>query len=125
MQTSPARPNPQLGEVWLVDLGAPGQPGGPVGHEQGFARPALVVSVDAFNRSGRGLHMIAPISSSGRATALHVPVAPPEANLLRPSRVLVDQLRMASSQRFQRYIGTVTPTTLAAVRERLRLLQGL
>jgi len=108
-----------------VDLGAPGHPGGPVGHEQGFARPALAVSVDAFNHSGRGLHLVAPISSSGRATALHVPVMPPEANLLRPSRVLVDQLRMVSSQRFQRYLGTVTPVTLATIRERLRFLQGL
>lgn len=125
MQTSPPGPVPQLGEVWLVDLGAPGQPGGPIGHEQGFARPALVVSVDAFNRSGRGLHLVAPVSSSGRPTALHVPMTPPEANLLRPSRLLVDQLRMVSSQRFQRYIGAVAPATLDAVRERLRLLQGL
>jgi len=116
---------PQLGEVWLIDLGAPGKRGGPVGHEQGFARPALVVSVDAFNQSGRNLHLVAPLSSSGRATALHVPVAPPEATLLRHSRVLVDQLRMVSVERFQRYIGAVAPGTLEAVRERLRLLMGL
>jgi mRNA interferase MazF len=125
MQTSRPRRIPQLGEVWLIDLGAPRQPGGPVGHEQGFPRPALVVSVDPFNHSGRGLHLVAPISSSGRATALHVPINPPEANLLRPSRVLVDQVRMISSQRLQRYIGAVGPPTLAAVRERLRFLQGL
>jgi mRNA interferase MazF len=125
MQTSPARSTPQLGDIWLLDLGAPGQRGGPIGHEQGLIRPALVVSVDAFNRSGRGLHLVTPISSSGRVTALHVPLMPPEANVLRPSRILVDQLRMASNQRFRRYIGTVSPSTLAAVRERLRLLQGL
>ena len=125
MQTSPPRATPRLGDVWLVDLGAPGQPGGPVGHEQGFVRPALVVSVDAFNQSGRGLHLVAPISSSGRATALHVRVVPPEANLLRPCRVLVDQLRMVPSQRLRHFVGAVAPATLDAVRERLRLLEGL
>src|SRR5437870_5190864 len=102
MPTSPRSVNPQLGEVWLVDLGAPGGPGGPVGHEQGFARPALVVSVDGFNRSGRGLHLVTPLSSSGRLTALHVPVTPPEANLLRDSRVPIDQLRTVSTERFGR-----------------------
>jgi mRNA interferase MazF len=125
MPTSPPRAVPKLGDIWLVALGAPGGPGGPIGHEQAFARPALVVSVDAFNQSGRDLHLIAPLSSSGRVTALQVPITPPEANLLRQSRVLVDQLRMASDQRFRRYIGAVTPATLEAVRQRLRLLMGL
>jgi mRNA-degrading endonuclease toxin of MazEF toxin-antitoxin module len=40
-------PHPARGEIWGVDLS-------PVlGHEQGGQRPALVVSVDAFNSSAR------------------------------------------------------------------------
>ena len=45
------------------------------GHEQMGRRPALVVSVDAFNR-GTGLAFCCPITNTDRKTPFHVPVPP-------------------------------------------------
>ena len=44
-----------------------------VGHEQKGRRPALVVSVDPFNRA-TGLAYCCPITNTKRRTAFHVPV---------------------------------------------------
>jgi len=43
------------------------------GHEQKGRRPALVVSVEAFNR-GTGMAMCCPITNTARQTAFHLPV---------------------------------------------------
>ena len=51
---------PARGEVWNVDLD-------PVrGREQAGRRPALVISVDLFNRGPSGLVVLLPITSRYR-----------------------------------------------------------
>jgi len=43
------------------------------GHEQVGRRPAMVVSVDAFNRATK-LAMCCPITNTNRGSAFHIPV---------------------------------------------------
>jgi mRNA interferase MazF len=60
------------GDVWLVDLD-------PIGR-----RPALVLSVDAFNASHAELVTLVPITSKARAVRTRIEIGPPEGG--SPSR---------------------------------------
>jgi mRNA interferase MazF len=111
--------------LWFLDFGTPGTTGGPVGREQGFPRPALIVSDDRWNALRPPVYMVAPLTLRSRGGPLHVLVQPPEGNLAVVSYVLCEQLRAASWQRFGRYVGTVAPATLAAVEQRVRRLLAL
>ncbi|MDQ3421847.1 MAG: type II toxin-antitoxin system PemK/MazF family toxin, partial [Actinomycetota bacterium] len=44
------------GEIWLVDFGTP------IGHEQGYRRPAMIVSADRMNTSKAGLVIVVPLT---------------------------------------------------------------
>lgn len=104
------------GEIWLVDLN-------PVqGHEQAGRRPALVVSVDKFNHGPAGLAIVVPITGTDRGQPLHVPIEPPEGGLRKRSFAKPEDVRSVSSRRLSERWGSVSPRTLKAVVERLRLL---
>lgn len=110
---------PARGEVWYADLK-------PIrGHEQGGQRPVLVISSDDYNRGPADLVIALPITSRQRGVMYHVSVRPPEAGLKHPRDILCDAVRSISRERLNRRLGTVSPSTLAAVEYRLRLLQGL
>ena len=65
--------SPARGEVWYVDLN-------PVrGHEQAGRRPALVISVDRFNRGPAGLAVVLPATSREKGIPFHVEMSPPKA----------------------------------------------
>jgi mRNA interferase MazF len=117
--------HPQHGDLWLVDMGVPGQPRGPMAYEQGLARPAIVLTHDRWNRRAPGLYVIAPLTKRGRGSPWHVMVQPPDANVRVTSYILCEQIRVASSRRFGRYIGTVSPAVLADVKRRLTFLLAL
>jgi mRNA interferase MazF len=116
MQTSRI---PLRGDVWWVDFGTP------VGHEQGFRRPALVVSVDRFNRSFYGLHIVVPLTKQEKGMPTHVEIRPPEAALAVSSFAKCEDVRSVSFDRFGRFIGQVRPDTLERAEDRLRLLLDL
>jgi mRNA interferase MazF len=111
--------DPAYGDVWLGDLDPT------VGHEQAGRRPVLVVSIDRFNRSGARLVCVLPITSVLRNVPWHVPVSPPEGGLTRPSAVLCEAMRSVSHDRLERRMGAVSPQTLQAVQDRLRILLNL
>jgi mRNA interferase MazF len=112
-------PQPVRGEVWLVSLD-------PVrGHEQAGTRPALVVSVDRFNHGPAGLVIVLPITSRSKGVPLHVPISPPEGGLTLPSFVKCEDVRSVSLDRLVRRLGSVEPSTLSLVEDRLRILMGL
>lgn len=107
------------GDVYFVDLD-------PVkGHEQGRQRPAMIISDDGFNNGPAGLVMIVPITSSHRGIPMHFPVNPPEGGLSTPSVILCDQIRTISTSRLGRRMGTLSPTSIAEVEDRLRILLRL
>ena len=110
---------PRRGEVWEVRLD-------PVeGHEQGGTRPALVLSVNAFNAGRADLVVVAPISTRDQQVLWHVPAAPPEGGLKRVSYVKCEDLRAVSKSRLKRRWGTVSGDTMGAVSDRLRVLLDL
>lgn len=110
---------PSRGDVWWVNL-SPSR-----GHEQAGERPALVVSVDRFNKGPAGLIVVAPMTTTERNIPLHIPVLRPEANMDRTSYIQCDQPRCISRQRLSRKIGTVSDETMEKVDDRLRILLGL
>lgn len=112
-------PSPSRGEIWQVDLD-------PVrGHEQAGRRPALVVSVDALNRSAAELAIVLPITSRQKNVRSHVAVQPPEGGLERNSYIKCEDVRSVSTTRLARRLGAVAAETMSAVEDRLRLLLGL
>ncbi len=76
------------GEVYNVDLGQP------VRHEPGFARPAVVASVDILNNGPGGLVMVVPVTSAAYGLRSHVEVEPGTRGLDRASYARCDQRRV-------------------------------
>jgi mRNA interferase MazF len=107
------------GDVWFVDFGRP------ISHEQGFRRPALVVSVDAYTQGPAALAVVVPLTRRDKAVRWQVPIRAPEAGLAADGFVKCDDVRSVSIVRFGRYVGQVTPSTLRAVEDRLRILLDL
>src|SRR4051812_13700049 len=62
------RAHMRRGEIWLADFGEP------VGREQGYPRPALIVSNDDFNEAGFGLVVTVPLTTRDRGWAYHVEI---------------------------------------------------
>jgi len=107
---------PSYRDVWFADLGAP------VGHEQGFQRPALVVSPDQFNHGSAGLVIVVPLTTTARGVPLHVLVEPPEGGLRERSFAMCEQVRSLSRERLVDVWGRARPETLREIVMRLRLL---
>lgn len=111
--------SPTRGDVWLVDLN-------PIrGREQAGIRPALVVSVDRFNRSGAELVVVLPITTNDKGIPLHVAIEPPECGVKERSYVKCEDIRSVSLERLTKQWGVVNQETLDAVDFRLRMLLGL
>lgn len=88
------------GEIWQVDLGVP------LGSEQGFERPCLVLSSTMLQLGG--VVIVAPISSNDRALVVRVPVEPSSDNGLSVScAVQLDHVRSISTRRLVRRRGTL------------------
>lgn len=111
--------SPSRGEIWLADLNPTR------GHEQAGRRPALIVSIDGFNSGPAGLVLVLPITSTQRGVLYHVPIMPPEGGLVKKSDILCDAIRSVSKDRLGRRLGAVSGSTMTAVEDRLRILQGL
>ncbi|MEW6367885.1 MAG: type II toxin-antitoxin system PemK/MazF family toxin [Acidobacteriota bacterium] len=110
---------PLCGEVWLVDLN-------PVrGHEQAGKRPALVVSVDLFNRGPGGLVVVLPISSKPKGVPFHVAVPASEGGLRQPSFIKCEDIRSVAKERLAQRLGAVSGATMDEVQDRLRILLDL
>lgn len=107
------------GEVWIVDFE-------PVaGHEQGGRRPAVVLSVDAFNASRAELVTVLPITSRARPLRTRVELRPPEGGLSVISYVIGEQSRTISTRRLARRLGVLSDATMGNVSDIVRMLLGL
>jgi mRNA interferase MazF len=110
---------PHRGEIWQARLD-------PVrGHEQGGTRPTLVISADLLNAGPAQIIVVCPLTTRFRAIPSHVPVAPPEGGLRSTSYVICEQLRAISAERLGARLGELTPETMAAIDDRLRILLDL
>lgn len=99
---------PRRGDIWLTDFGEP------LGHEQGFLRPGIIVSANGFNRASSGLVFAVPTTTTERGWRTHVEVGS-HTGLRETSWALVEQLRSASTVRLRRRIGEVDPMTMERI----------
>jgi mRNA interferase MazF len=107
------------GEVWLVSFDPT------KGHEQAGARPALVLSVDAFNACPAELVTVLPVTSKRRPVRTRVEISPPEGGLSAPSCVICEQTRTISTLRLIKPLGMVSSSTMRQVSDIVRTLLGL
>lgn len=113
-------PRALRGELWLIDLGTP------LGHEQGFTRPAVVVSHDGLNRSAAELVIVVPVTRTRRALPGHVEIeADAGTGLSDTSYAQAERVRAVTSDRLVRRLGAVEVVTLAAIEQALRRMLGL
>ena len=113
------KPLPSRGEVWRVDLD-------PVrGHEQGRARPALIISTNVFNHGKSGLVTVIPMTTKPRAIHAFLPIEPPEGGVSQTSFIICDQIRTISVERLGRKLGDLSSVTLAEVERRVKFLLDL
>jgi mRNA interferase MazF len=104
------------GEIWLADLGKP------VGHEQGFSRPVVIVSADRYNAAQHRLVMAVPITSRRRGWNTHVEIEPGISGLDKVSWAKVEDLRSISAVRLTRRLGNVETSVMANIQNCIRLL---
>ncbi len=114
---NPAKPS--RGEVWLLNLD-PTQ-----GREQAGTRPALIVSVNAFNHGPAELVVVVPITPKAKGIPIHVLIQPPEGGLKQVSFVKCEDVRSVSASRLVQQWGRISAGTMKQVEERLRMLLGL
>lgn len=113
------RTEPSRGEVWLIDLNPTR------GREQAGVRPGLVVSTDPFNHGPAGLVVVLPLTTTARGIPLHVPVDRPEGGVRDRSYIKCEDIRSVAKERLREYWGPVSPRTMAALEDRLRILLQL
>ena len=111
--------SPCRGEVWLTDFDPTR------GHEQAGRRPALVVSVNAFNHGPGELVVVVPLTSKDKRRPLHVALAKGEGGLTMDSWAKTEDIRSVSTSRLVARWGAVAPATMVQLEARLRMLLGL
>jgi len=103
------------GDLWLLDFGEP------VGHEQGWTRPALVVSNDEWNRHASTVTVL-PLTRTRHGLPTRVEIEPDARNGLdETSYARCEDIRAISERRLLRAIGRVDALVMAAVTRTMRL----
>ncbi|GAA2849453.1 type II toxin-antitoxin system PemK/MazF family toxin [Nonomuraea rubra] len=88
------------GDIWFTSFGRP------TGREQGFDRPALIVSNDHLNQSRLDLVLAVPLTTRDRGYMTHVRIDRDGTGLTRTSWAMMEQLRAVSPDRFDFYVGS-------------------
>ncbi len=115
----PARSAPRRGEVWTVDFGEP------VGREQAYRRPAIVVSSDRLNQSRAGLVVVVPLTRAWRDLPSHIEIGPGESGLSETSFAKAEDIKSISTVRLVRRLGRVPSANLDQIGRALLLLLEL
>ncbi len=108
--------SPKRGEVWLVDFSPA------IGTEIKDLHPALVVSVDEFNKSTWGLVVVCPITTFRKLKPfrLHVLITIPDGGIKHNSIIRCDQVKSVSIERFTKKWGEISKETIEKVEYILR-----
>ena len=78
-----------------------------------------------LNAGPAGLVIILPVTSKEKGVRSHVPVEPPEGGLRTRSFVKCEDVRSVAAERLGKRLGRVSPATMHAVADRLRILMEL
>ena len=103
-------PNPNRGEVWLVDLGYAAK-----------VRPCLVLSIPAGDED-RALATLVPHTTSTRASRFEVNLKVP---FLREGAFDAQNLVTIPHAKLIRKLGIVQPVQLSSIEDRVRFWLGL
>lgn len=107
------------GDVWLLDFGQP------VGREQGWNRPALVVSSDHWNRHAE-IFTVMPLTRTKHDLPTRVEIEPDERNGLdEVSYARCEDMRSVSEHRLLHRLGAVDEVTMSAVGRVVRIFLEL
>lgn len=101
------------GDIYFCDFG------NPIGHEQGFRRPAVIISHDEMSR--HGLPIVLPITRTRRGYATHVEL---DGVLPVTSYVQCEQIRTVSANRLIRRVAAVDNVRVAQIELILRRILG-
>ena len=108
------------GRLYLADL-SPRQ-----GTETGKTRPVLVLQSDLLNQVGHPSTWILPCTTRRVGeNLLRVCLSRGMAGNTADCEVMIDQSRSLDNRRFRRLLGTVPPSILAEVKQKLKLLGEL
>ncbi|MEV0380943.1 type II toxin-antitoxin system PemK/MazF family toxin [Nonomuraea sp. NPDC050643] len=88
------------GEIWFTRFDPP------TGREQGFDRPALIVSNDRFNQSRLGLVLVVPLTTRDRGYVTHIRIGRDGTGLAKTSWAMMEQVRAVSTDRFDFFVGS-------------------
>jgi len=110
------RPGPRRGEVWIVDFGEP------IGREQAYRRPAVILSSDRLNASRAGLVVVVPITRTRRGLPSHIEIERGESGLSETSYAKSEDVKSISSDRLARRLGRVSPSDLDEIDRSVRLI---
>jgi mRNA interferase MazF len=112
---------PSRGTVVLINLE-------PVkGHEQGRARPCVVVQNDVGNRFSTTT-IIVPLTDAAHikvASPIYVLVKKGDGGTAKDSYALCDQIRVVDQQRFGKVYGTLSSEAMQAIDQALKISLGL
>jgi mRNA interferase MazF len=97
------------GDIYLCDFG------NPVGSEQGFRRPAVIISASQMSRVG--LPIVLPVTRSRLGYATHIEL---EKALPVTSYVQCEQIRVISTDRLIRKVGTIDGVDVIRIENVLR-----
>ncbi|WP_169806550.1 type II toxin-antitoxin system PemK/MazF family toxin [Microtetraspora malaysiensis] len=102
------------GDIWWADLGEP------AGREQGYVRPALVISNDRTIRTVWDPVLAVPLTTRFRGWETHVEIEPEGTGLPKSSWAMVEQVRAISPARFGSRIGGVSLDVVSEIAEWVR-----
>jgi mRNA interferase MazF len=106
------------GDVYWVDLDDP------VGSGPGYRHPNVVIQNNLFNHSQINTVVVCVLTSNLRRAAVpgNVALEQGEANLPRPSVVVVSQLFTVDKAQLQEYIGTLLARRVRQILDGVRLI---
>ncbi len=107
------------GEIYLADLGDP------VGHEQAFRRPVVVVSAEPWLTSDPPVIAVVPVTRTARGRSTHVEVEPGSSGLRALSYAKCEDIRSISPRRLGRRFGRADDLVMARIDLILRRILAL
>ena len=97
--------------------------GEPVGQEQGYRRPAVIVSADRLNASRAGLVIVVPVTTTRRGLPSHIEIES-GGGLRETSYAKVEDIKSVSVDRLSRRLGAAPLDALHQIEQVMWILLG-
>ena len=106
------------GDIYWIELGEP------CGSEPGYSHPHVVLQNNVFNRSRIHTVVVCALTSNLKRGDVpgNVLLEPGEANLPKPSVVVVSQIFTVDKTQLGEYIGTLSTRRVRQILDGIRLL---